>query len=48
MHEALLLMKFLQTRPQIRNRIINCYDLFYTIIKSLTEEEKNEVSLQNF
>ena len=32
-HEVLLLMKFLQTKPQIKNMIINYYDLYYTVIK---------------
>ena len=32
-HEVLLLMKTSQTKPQVKNRNINCYDLFYTVIK---------------
>ena len=32
-HEVLLLMKYLQTKPQIKNMNINFYDLFYTVIK---------------
>ena len=33
-HEVLLLMKFLQTKPQIKNMNINYYDLYYTVIKT--------------
>ena len=32
-HEVLLLMKFLQTKPQIKNMNINYFDLYYTVIK---------------
>ena len=32
-HEVLLLMKFLQTKPQIKNMSIIYYDLYYTVIK---------------
>ena len=32
-HEVLLLMKFLMTKPQIKNMNINYYDLYYTVIK---------------
>ena len=39
-HEVLLLMKFLQTKPQIKNMNINYYDLYYTVIKS-RDENKN-------
>ena len=37
-HEVLLLMKFLMTKPQIKNMNINYYDLYYTVIK--TRDEK--------
>ena len=33
-------MKFLQTKPQIKNMNINYYDLYYTVIKS-RDENKN-------
>ena len=36
-HEILLLMKFLQTKPQIKNVNINYYDLYYTVIKTRDE-----------
>ena len=32
-HEVLLLMKFLQTKPQVKNMNINYYDLYYTVNK---------------
>ena len=32
-HEVLLLMKFLQTKPQVKNMNINYDDLNYTVIK---------------
>ena len=38
-HEVLLLMKFLQTKPQVKHMNINYYDLYYTIIKKRDEEE---------
>ena len=31
--EVLLLMKFLQVKSEIKNMNINCYDLYYTVIK---------------
>ena len=40
-HEVLLLMKFLQTKPQVRNLNINYYDSFFTVIKN--REEKQNV-----
>ena len=33
-HEVLLLMKFLQTNPKVKNMNINYYDLYYTVIKT--------------
>ena len=38
-HEVLLLMKFFQTKPQIKNMNINYYDLYYTVIKNRDEKE---------
>ena len=38
-HEVLLLMKFLQTEPQVKNVNINYYDLFYTVIKNRDDKE---------
>ena len=39
-HEIKLLMKVLQTKPQIKNMNINYYDLYYTVIK-VREENKD-------
>ena len=38
-HEVLLLRKFLQTKPQIKNMNINYYDLYYTVIRVRDENE---------
>ena len=38
-HEVLLLMKFLQTKPQIKNMNIKYYDLYYTVIKTRDENK---------
>ena len=43
-HEVLLLMKFLQTKPQIKNMNINYYDLYYTVIK--TRDENRDIDDQ--
>ena len=39
-HEELLIMKFLQTKPQVKKMDIIYYDLYYTIIKT-GDENKN-------
>ena len=50
-HEILLLMKVLQTKPQVKNTNIIYYDLYYTIIKNGAEKEivddKYEKSMKN-
>ena len=33
-------MKYLQTKPQIKNMNINYYDLYYTVIKTRNENKK--------
>ena len=38
-HEVLLLMKFLQTKPQVKNTNINNYELYYIVIKNRDEKE---------
>ena len=43
-HDVLLLMKFLQTKPQIKNMNINYYDLYYTVIK--TRDENKDIDIQ--
>ena len=51
-HEVLLLMTFLQTKPQGKNMNINYYDLYYTVIKTGDDnkdnDENNEKYLINF
>ena len=37
-HEVLLLMKFLQTKPQVKNMSITFYDLYYSIMKKRDEK----------
>ena len=32
-HEVLLLMKFLQTKPQVKKMNINFFDLYFTVIR---------------
>ena len=44
-HEVLLLMKFLETKPQVKNMIINYYDLYYTVIK--TRDENKDIDNEN-
>ena len=46
-HEVLLLMKFLQTKPQIKNMNINYYDFYYTIIKVRDENEDIDNQYEN-
>ena len=46
-HEVLLLMKFLQTKPQVKNMNINYYDLYYTVIKNRNEKEIGDNQYEN-
>ena len=41
-HEVLLILKFLQTKPQVNNMNINYYDSYYTIIKTRDEKDYEE------
>ena len=41
-HEVLLLMKYLQTKPQVKIMNINFHDLFYTVIKNRKEKNNEE------
>ena len=43
-HEVLLLVKFLQTKPEVKNMKINYYDLYYTVIK--TRDENKDIDNQ--
>ena len=54
-HEVILLMKFLQTKPQVKNMNINYYDSYYTVIKNRDENkdidnqyEGNDIDYINF
>ena len=38
-HEIILIMKFLRTRPQVKNMNNNYYDLYYTVVKNRDEKE---------
>ena len=38
-HEVLLLIKVLQTKPQVKNMNIKFYDLHYTVIKNRDDKE---------
>ena len=42
-----MLMKFLQTKPQVKNMNINYYDLFYTVIKNRNEKGDVEEQYDN-
>ena len=44
-HEVLLLMKFLQSKPQVKNLNIICYDLYYTVNK--TRDKIKDIDIQN-
>ena len=46
-HEVLLLMKFLQTKPQVKNMNVNYYDLYYTVIKNRGEKEIVDIEYEN-
>ena len=38
-HEVLLLIKFLQTKPQVKNMNNKYYDLYYSVIKNRDDKE---------
>ena len=44
-HEVMLLMNFLQTKPQVKNMNINYYDLYYTVIK--TRDKYKDIDIQS-
>ena len=46
-HEVFLLMKFLQTKPQIKNKNINYYDLYYTVIKVRNQNKDIDNQYEN-
>ena len=46
-HEVLLLMKFLQTKPQVKNLNNSYYDLYYTVIKTRDENKDIDNQFEN-
>ena len=46
-HEVLLLMKFLQTKPKVKNMNINYYDFYYTVIKVRDENKDIDNHYEN-
>ena len=46
-HEVLVLMKFLQTKPQVKNMNINYYDLYYTVIRIRDENKDIDNQYEN-
>ena len=46
-HEVLLLMKLLQTKPQVKNMNINYYDLYYTVIKTRDKNKDIDIQYEN-
>ena len=46
-HEVLILMKFLQTKPQVKNMNINYYDLYYSVIKNRKEKNNADDKYDN-
>ena len=44
-HEVFLLMKFLQTKPKVKNMNINYYDLYNTVIR--IRDENNDIDNEN-
>ena len=46
-HEVLLLMKFLQTKPEVKNMNINYHDLYFTVIKVRDESRDIDNQYEN-
>ena len=42
-HEALLLLNFLQTKPQLKSMNINFFNLYFTNIKNRDDREEQEL-----
>ena len=45
-HEVLLLMKFLQTKPEVKKINISYYDLYYTVIKNRDVKKLWEINMK--
>ena len=46
-HEVLLLMEFLQTKPEVKNMNIKYYDLYYTVIKTRNKNEDIHIQYED-
>ena len=46
MHKVLLLLKFLQTKPQIRNKSSMFYDVYYTMFLKLSDGKNSSDFIQ--
>ena len=46
-HEVFLLMKFLQTKSEVKNRNINYHDLYYTVNKVRDENKDIDNQYEN-
>ena len=46
-HEVIMLMKFLQTKPQVMDMNINYYDLYYTVIKTRDGNKDIDIQYEN-
>ena len=46
-HEAFLLLKFLQTKPQGKNMNFNYYDIYYTVINVRDENKDIDNQYEN-
>ena len=45
-HEVLLILQFLQIKPQVENMKIKYYDLYYTNIKNRDEREVVKITYE--
>ena len=46
-HEVLVLLKFLQTKHQVKNMNMKYYDLYYTVIKNRDKKEIVDEKFEN-
>ena len=46
-HEVLLILKFLQTKPQVKDVNIKYYDLFYTVVKTRDKNKDIDIQYEN-
>ena len=46
-HEIIIILKFLLTRPQVKNMNITYYDLYYTVIKNRDEKDNVGYKYEN-